>query len=747
MAYSSMHGSGKPGERKRVAPRLDIEKRLVTGVVSSVDLAGLIHLHLPQSFPYAQNARVRMDKLPKGKVIHDFHEGDFLRLFMIRPHADNPVLWHADARWPDDINNPWLTQWPENGEEVTGTVDRYVEDFIALISLDKGLEAGLHRNHLPGSPSGDIAQHLHVGDRINAVVVETDKAVLNIALSVNHLLTRRKEEELNRRLVTKPNTPRTHLALPNIQQESPISSDISLTGVYLLIIDDDREFARSLKWWITMVQGESYYTHDLTEAKRHQKRVTHILLDCSLGDVDLDHAFRQWASAANKPVAMISGQWNLTRSIAEPRGWTSFPKPIQPNQLQAWLRTGEAPSSPELGSQGLTQVNHLWRVGLEEERVYQQGSRFLQHLCQKTNCLAALWIRQERPGIFYVPSSYMVEQKNIDLLEPLMARTPVPNAIETRQAYEGNQWGELKLVAPPLANTIWVMPLEVEEQCQRALVFFNQGPFSYHVKEYIEAQKDRMNDLVEWLALIRHIQESEPFAAIGLVSSGLIHDIRGSAGPLALLAEELRQGIKNGLSPNLVKEQLKDIAQTASRIAEMARSDLTFIQRQRADLVNVNSVIQRIIRLMRQKIPEGVAIRLEADLPEKELIIALSPQVLERPLINLLDNAIHHMYRREWGRIQVIVRYHIEDKSTPLYISVEDNGYGINATQKQMLFDPRQSTKGPEGIGMGLYVSRNLVRMAGGDLELTESFRWFGSKFLLKFQVYFGTKETTPIQP
>ena len=78
-------------------------------------------------------------------------------------------------------------------------------------------------------------------------------------------------------------------------------------------------------------------------------------------------------------------------------------------------------------------------------------------------------------------------------------------------------------------------------------------------------------------------------------------------------------------------------------------------------------------------------------------------------------------------RLSVVIPVYNEEKtlrvlvdpySKVLVLQVEDNGPGIPADQQEDIFKPFVSTKGSRGTGLGLPVSRKIVREHGGDIRI-----------------------------
>ena len=82
-------------------------------------------------------------------------------------------------------------------------------------------------------------------------------------------------------------------------------------------------------------------------------------------------------------------------------------------------------------------------------------------------------------------------------------------------------------------------------------------------------------------------------------------------------------------------------------------------------------------------------------------------------MVNLLRNALDAV--ADIDNALVIITLSTSD-SRP-YIIVEDNGCGILPEMHDELFQPFVSTK-TDGTGVGLYLSRQIVRQHGGDLRL-----------------------------
>jgi len=100
---------------------------------------------------------------------------------------------------------------------------------------------------------------------------------------------------------------------------------------------------------------------------------------------------------------------------------------------------------------------------------------------------------------------------------------------------------------------------------------------------------------------------------------------------------------------------------------------------------------------------------------------------LEQVVVNLLSNAIDAL-RGVTPPRHLSVDTWVRDGQVS--VAVGDNGRGVAPDIAPRLFRPFATTKGRRGTGLGLYISRQIAREAGGDLTLTSP-PGFGARFVL----------------
>jgi signal transduction histidine kinase len=107
-----------------------------------------------------------------------------------------------------------------------------------------------------------------------------------------------------------------------------------------------------------------------------------------------------------------------------------------------------------------------------------------------------------------------------------------------------------------------------------------------------------------------------------------------------------------------------------------------------------------------------IQIRIESaeDLPQ----VACDPVQIQQVLLNLVRNAIDATNEASPTSREIVLRTRLDD-SGAVEVSVEDHGPGISAEVAENLGNPFFTTK-PAGTGLGIAISRSILRAHGGRL-------------------------------
>ncbi len=133
------------------------------------------------------------------------------------------------------------------------------------------------------------------------------------------------------------------------------------------------------------------------------------------------------------------------------------------------------------------------------------------------------------------------------------------------------------------------------------------------------------------------------------------------------------------------------------------------------EVVDLRQLIDQVLRLTGVEI--GKNIHIERDFGDDLPSLWLPRSRLLQIVANLVSNAGHAMRARPRPihRLRIMAR----SDETTLMLAFSDTGTGIAPDTLPRLFEPFFTTKGPEhGTGLGLHMSREIVRSLGGDLTI-----------------------------
>jgi len=208
-------------------------------------------------------------------------------------------------------------------------------------------------------------------------------------------------------------------------------------------------------------------------------------------------------------------------------------------------------------------------------------------------------------------------------------------------------------------------------------------------------------------------EEQGRFAAAGELMAGVAHEVNN---PLMAISAITQQRLEDNDLDEEDRQDLTQILRQSRRAGKLLSGLLRFARsgnEQRAETANVGKVLREAIDLVSYQF--GVAeITLDTDIDPNLPRVYGDPARLEQVFVNLLSNAVHAVRQVPPPRtIRIACGRDAED----VWLLIEDNGPGIPVAVHHRLFRPFVTTKGRQGTGLGLYISRQIVRDAGGEIE------------------------------
>ena len=221
----------------------------------------------------------------------------------------------------------------------------------------------------------------------------------------------------------------------------------------------------------------------------------------------------------------------------------------------------------------------------------------------------------------------------------------------------------------------------------------------------------------------------------------LTHEIMNSVTPVSSLATTIEEDIKYHLDQDntkaiMTKEDLSDLHLAIKTIQKRSEGlirfvtdfrSLTHIPKTKFNDVPVKDLFEHIDLLMRHEITAN-GVQFERKIDPPELCIKIDQELIEQVLINLIKNAIQALVEENERHIWL---YAYRKDAKHVYISVKDNGPGIDEEAQSKIFIPFYTTK-KHGSGIGLSLSKQIMRQHLGSISVKSKVDE-GTEFILRF--------------
>ena len=209
------------------------------------------------------------------------------------------------------------------------------------------------------------------------------------------------------------------------------------------------------------------------------------------------------------------------------------------------------------------------------------------------------------------------------------------------------------------------------------------------------------------------LRKSERLTTLGTLAAEIAHEIRNPLMVVSLLFDSLKldensdDNQKKDLS--IIREKLDHLDQIAGRILDFGKSREAFRKN-----LPLREILEEAALLVRLKLEQSqVALTINKGLPD--LLVFVDKGQIQQALLNLILNALVAM--PDGGELAIEV---MEPTDRKVSVLVKDTGQGIPDAFKDRIFDSFLTARS-DGTGLGLTISKRILRAHDGDLELLDS--------------------------
>ncbi len=203
---------------------------------------------------------------------------------------------------------------------------------------------------------------------------------------------------------------------------------------------------------------------------------------------------------------------------------------------------------------------------------------------------------------------------------------------------------------------------------------------------------------------------------IGFIFSGIRHEIGNPLNSLKMALSVLRQNVDT-VSKEMLKEYLDRGMADVERMSYLLKALKTFSLYDNVEIKTVHLVefMEKFIALVERDF-HSLGIHIKTEIPLNLPLVAIDSRALHQALLNVFSNAADAL--KEIRKPQLLIR--AEVRGSLVCLTVADNGCGIKPEQMKHLFQPFNTSK-VMGNGLGLVITRKLLAMMNGDIEIAST--------------------------
>lgn len=251
------------------------------------------------------------------------------------------------------------------------------------------------------------------------------------------------------------------------------------------------------------------------------------------------------------------------------------------------------------------------------------------------------------------------------------------------------------------------------------------------VEQELARHRDSLEELVaertaELQAAQDRLLRQERLATLGQLTATVSHELRNPLGVISnaayilkrkysILVDKLDVGVNDGL-----KEKIEHYLQMITRevaAADRIMSDLLATSRTKAPVLQWVNLDDAFSAIVEQELLPG-NIQWDYQSKASPFMLRVDPLQLNQVLKNLMINAAQAIVVS--GKTGGIVKLSAKEIGGQYQLRISDNGPGVAETVRAQIFEPLFTTKA-KGNGLGLWISREIIRAHGGELMLVAS--------------------------
>jgi len=220
------------------------------------------------------------------------------------------------------------------------------------------------------------------------------------------------------------------------------------------------------------------------------------------------------------------------------------------------------------------------------------------------------------------------------------------------------------------------------------------------------------------------LRKNERLTTLGLLAAEIAHEIRNPLTVITLLLGTLDlhfpAGDARAQDLDVIREKIDSLGEIVERVLNFSKGGAALQARW-----SLGVLVEDTLRLMRLKLEQSkIAVTFRA--PSTPLMVDVNKGQLQQVVLNLVLNAVQAM--PGGGTLAIELHDEAGESGRSAVVTVRDNGPGVPAEVRARIFESFLTAR-KDGSGLGLSISKRILRDHRGDIELVETPAGTGATF------------------
>ncbi len=230
------------------------------------------------------------------------------------------------------------------------------------------------------------------------------------------------------------------------------------------------------------------------------------------------------------------------------------------------------------------------------------------------------------------------------------------------------------------------------------------------------------------------LKRAEQLASLTTITAGIAHEIKNPLGSISVYVQLIEKAISR---LNISKDNTSElyeystiVKEEIARLEDTVNSFLFSVRGINLDLgeYDISKIIMEVLVFLQHEI-KASNIEIETNIKEQSINMLVDIKYIKQALINIIQNSIDALKNTE----HKIIKIYIYKENSFVFISILDNGMGIEKENISKVFEPYYTAKA-SGIGLGLTNVMRIIEAHNGFIEISSE-KNVGTEMLIKMPI------------